>query len=35
MAKGFIAAPEAPGLGIALKPGLRDRPDAILRASAL
>ena len=35
MAKGFIAAPEAPGLGIALKPGLRDRPDATLRASVL
>ncbi len=35
MAKGFIAAPEAPGLGIALKPELRERPDATLRASAL
>jgi L-alanine-DL-glutamate epimerase-like enolase superfamily enzyme len=32
---GFIAAPEGPGLGIALKPGLRERPDARLRASAI
>lgn len=35
MKDGFIAAPEAPGLGIALKPGLRERQDARLRASAL
>ncbi len=35
VAKGFIAAPEAPGLGIELKPELRARPDAVLRASAL
>ncbi len=35
VAKGFISAPEAPGLGIELKPELRTRPDAVLRASAL
>ena len=35
VAKGFISAPEAPGLGIDLKPELRSRPDAVLRASAL
>ena len=32
---GFIAAPEAPGLGVALKPELRTRQDANLRVSAL
>jgi len=32
---GFIEAPEGPGLGIALKPGLRERPDARLRVSRL
>jgi L-alanine-DL-glutamate epimerase-like enolase superfamily enzyme len=30
---GFITAPEGPGLGTKLRPGLRERPDAIVRRS--
>jgi galactonate dehydratase len=30
---GFITAPEGPGLGTKLRPGLRERPDAVVRRS--
>ena len=35
VANGTIAPPPGPGLGMELKPGLRDRPDAHVRVSAL
>ena len=35
LAGGFIAPTEAPGLGIKLKPGLRERTDATIKVSAL
>jgi galactonate dehydratase len=31
--QGWITASEAPGLGIRLRPGLRERPDAVIRRS--
>ena len=34
LANGFIAPTEAPGLGVKLKQGLRDRPDAMVKVSA-
>jgi galactonate dehydratase len=30
---GFITAPEGPGLGTKLRPGLKERPDAVVRRS--
>jgi L-alanine-DL-glutamate epimerase-like enolase superfamily enzyme len=33
--KGWLAAPTAPGLGTRLLPGLRQRPDAVVRRSEL